>query len=76
MCEGSIEKSVPNITLASRCLQTDDIIRNIHVRVIVWHYEACRMMTNGDHKEWIFLSHSLTKIDFFSGSTLYISNIW
>ena len=28
------------------------------LRIIVWHHEACRMMTNGDLEGQIFLSHS------------------
>ena len=26
-------------------------------RITVWHHEACRVMTNGDHAGQIFLSH-------------------
>ena len=26
-------------------------------RITVWHHEACRVMTNSDHEERIFLSH-------------------
>ena len=26
-------------------------------RITVWHYEACRVMTNVNPERWIFLSH-------------------
>ena len=35
------------------------------LRITVWHYEACRVMTNGDPEGWIFLSHPHTNNGFF-----------
>ena len=29
-------------------------------RITVWHHEACRVMTNDDHEEMIFLSYPHT----------------
>ena len=34
-------------------------------RITDWHHKACRMMTNGDHEEQIFLSHPHTNNGFF-----------
>ena len=34
-------------------------------RITDWHHEACRVMTNGDHEGWIFLSHPHTNNGFF-----------
>ena len=34
-------------------------------RITDWHHEACRVMTNGDHEGWIFLSYPHTNNDFF-----------
>ena len=34
-------------------------------RIIVWHHEACRMMTNGDPEGRIFLSYSHTNNELF-----------
>ena len=33
-------------------------------RITVWHHEACRVMTNGDHEGRIFLSHPHTNNGF------------
>ena len=34
-------------------------------RITVWHHEACRVMTNGDHERQIFLSHPHMNNGFF-----------
>ena len=34
-------------------------------RIAVWHHEACRVMTNGDHEGRIFLSYPHTNNGFF-----------
>ena len=34
-------------------------------RITVWHHEACRVMTNGEHEGLIFLSHSHMNNGFF-----------
>ena len=34
-------------------------------RITVWHHEACRVMTNGDHEGRIFLSHPHTNNIFY-----------
>ena len=34
-------------------------------RIAVWHHEACRVMTNGDPEEQIFLSYPHTNNGFF-----------
>ena len=34
-------------------------------RIAVTHHEACRVMTNGDHEGWIFLSYPNTNNGFF-----------
>ena len=34
-------------------------------RVVVWHHEACRVMTNGDPEGQIFLSYPHTNNGFF-----------
>ena len=34
-------------------------------RITVWHYEACRVMTNGDPEGRIFLSYPRTHDRFF-----------
>ena len=39
-------------------------------RIIVWHHEACRVMTNGDPGGRIFLSYSHTNNGFFFLLTL------
>ena len=31
----------------------------------IWHHEACRVMTNSEHKAWIFLSYTLTNNGLF-----------
>ena len=51
-------------------MQPDEIIRICHVceggieisiqRITIWHHKACRVMTNGDRKGQIFLSHPHT----------------
>ena len=33
--------------------------------ITVWHHEACRVMTNGDHEGWMFLSHPHANNGFF-----------
>ena len=33
-------------------------------RITDWHHEACRVMTNGDHEGWIFLSNHHTNNGF------------
>ena len=33
--------------------------------ITIWHYEACRVMTNGDCERQIFLSHPQTNNGFF-----------
>ena len=43
----------------------EDIIEKPVPRIIVWHHEACRVMTNGDSEGRIFLSHIYTKNGFF-----------
>ena len=43
------------------------------LRITDWHQEACRVMTNGDHKGQIFLSHPHTNNGFFSCSPLNTS---
>ena len=35
------------------------------LRIAVWHHEACRVKTNGDPKEQIFLSYPHTNNGFF-----------
>ena len=35
------------------------------LRIADWHHEACRVMTNGDHEGWIFLSYPHTHDRFF-----------
>ena len=47
-----------NIRIHYEC--EDGIVKSV-ARIIVWHLEACQVMTNGDHKGWIFLSHFHTK---------------
>ena len=34
-------------------------------RITVWHHEACRVMTNGDSKGQIFISHPQMNNGFF-----------
>ena len=34
-------------------------------RIVVWHNEACRVMTNGDPEGWIFLLYPHTNNGFF-----------
>ena len=34
-------------------------------RITVWHHEACRVMTNGDREEQIFLSYPHPNNGFF-----------
>ena len=34
-------------------------------RITVWHHKACRVMTNGDPKGWIFLSYPHTNNGLF-----------
>ena len=52
------------------------IIRRIHheyegwieksvTRITFWHHKACRVMTNGDHEEQIFLSNPHMNNEFF-----------
>ena len=36
-----------------------------------WHYETCRVMTNGDRKGWIFLSNIQTNNGLFFLLTTY-----
>ena len=45
-------------------------IEKFVLRITDWHHEACRVMTNGDRKEQIFLSHPHTNNGFFSCSLL------
>ena len=40
-------------------------------RITIWHHEACRVMTNGDPKGWIFLSCPQRNNRFFSCSPLF-----
>ena len=35
-------------------------------RIIDWHHEVYRVMTNGDHEGQVFLSHPHTNNGFFS----------
>ena len=35
------------------------------LRITFLHHEACRLMTNGDSKKWIFLFHPHTNNGFF-----------
>ena len=30
------------------------------LRITIWHYKACRVMTNGDPEAWISLSHQIS----------------
>ena len=39
-------------------------------RIIYWHHEACRVMTNVDPEGHIFLSHPHMNMGFFSCSPL------
>ena len=41
-----------------------------------WHHEACRVMTNGDRKGWIFLSHPHKNNGFFLLTTKYLNLFW
>ena len=43
-------------------------------RITDWHHEACGVMTNGDHKGQIFLSHLHTNNRFFFLLTTYYLN--
>ena len=46
-------------------------------RITDWHHEACRVMTNGDHKGRIFLPHPHTNSGFFfSPTTRYLILYW
>ena len=36
------------------------LIEKAVLRITVWHYEACRVMTNGDPEGWIFRYHPHT----------------
>ena len=48
-------------------------IEKFVLRIIDWHHEACRVMTNGDHEEQIFLSHPHTNNGFiFLLTTVFI----
>ena len=40
-------------------------IRKSVPRIIVWHYEACRVMTKGNQGGQIFRSHPHTNNEFF-----------
>ena len=54
--------SVPNIRIHPAC---EGGIEKFALRIAVWHHEACRVMTNGDHEGRIFLSHPHTNNGFF-----------
>ena len=43
-------------------------------RITVWHHEACRVMTNGDFEERIFLSypHTNDKLFFLLTTVFFI----
>ena len=40
-------------------------------RIIVWHHEACRVMTNGDPRDWFFYPTLTQIMDYFSGSPVF-----
>ena len=45
--------------------ECEDGIEKSVPRITDWHLEACRVMTSGDHKGHIFLSHPHTNNEFF-----------
>ena len=48
-----------------RSHECEGMIEKSAQRIAVWHYEACRVMTNGDPKGRIFLSYIHTNNGFF-----------
>ena len=44
-------------------------------RITVWHHQACRVMTNGDHEGRIFLSYPHRIMDSFSCSPLFLAHL-
>ena len=51
-----------NIRMHHECV---DGIENSVPRITIWHHKACRVMTNGDPKGRIFISHPHTNNGFF-----------
>ena len=47
------------------CHECEDGIEKSVPRITDWNYEACRVMTKGDHKGRIFLSHPHMNNGFF-----------
>ena len=45
--------------------ECDGRIEKSVLRIAIWHHEACRVMTNGDHQGLIFLSCPHTNNGFF-----------
>ena len=45
--------------------ECEGMIEKSAPRIAVWHHEACRVMTNGDHEVRIFLFHPHTNKGFF-----------
>ena len=51
--------------------ECEDGIEKSIPTITIWHHEACRVMTNGDHEGWIFLSPNMIKRFFFL-LTIYV----
>ena len=47
--------------------ECEDRIEKSVPRIAVWHFEACRVMTNGNPERWIFLSYSHMNNGFLVG---------
>ena len=54
--------SVDNIRIYQEC---EVRIEKAVLKTTVWHHEACRVITNGDHEGRIFLSFPHTNNGFF-----------
>ena len=64
------EYIVPNIIRIYR--ECEGMIEKSVPRIIVWHHEACRVMTNIGPERRIFLSNPHTNNGMFSCSTLFL----
>ena len=51
-----------NIRIYHKC---EARIEKLFPKIAVWHHKACRVITNGDPKGWIFLSYPNTNNGLF-----------